>query len=135
MSDGKILFKGDRLSDVSKVVGTLSVNGDVFVNEVADGLAPGNMLIFGHGFSVLYGEVEPPAEVRRRLPDRHLLLSFQWTAAGLFGALESNARVATGRPVSAANVDAPTNRRARGVSTAVTPAPCWTSRLVSAAAL
>ena len=36
---------------------------DVFVNEVADGLAPGNMLIFGHGFSVLYGEVEPPAEV------------------------------------------------------------------------
>ena len=36
---------------------------DVFVNEVADGLAPGNMLVFGHGFSVLYGEVEPPAEV------------------------------------------------------------------------
>ncbi|MFM8518357.1 MAG: choice-of-anchor D domain-containing protein, partial [Nevskiaceae bacterium] len=34
LSDGKILFKGDRLSDVSKVVGTLSVNGDVFVNEV-----------------------------------------------------------------------------------------------------
>ena len=39
--------------------------------------------------------LEPPAEVRRRLPDRHLILSFQWTAAGLFGVLESNARVAT----------------------------------------
>ena len=36
---------------------------DVFVNEVADGLAPGNLLVFGHGFSVLYGEVEPPPEV------------------------------------------------------------------------
>ncbi|MFM8762942.1 MAG: ketol-acid reductoisomerase [Solirubrobacterales bacterium] len=36
---------------------------EVFTGEVVDGLAPGNMLIFGHGFSVLYGEVEPPAEV------------------------------------------------------------------------
>jgi ketol-acid reductoisomerase len=36
---------------------------EVFTGEVVDGLAPGNMLIFGHGFSVLYGEVEPPPEV------------------------------------------------------------------------
>jgi ketol-acid reductoisomerase len=28
-----------------------------------DGVAPGNMLLFGHGFSVLYGEVEPPPGV------------------------------------------------------------------------
>ena len=39
--------------------------------------------------------LDPPAELRRRLPDRHLMLSFQWTPAGLVGALESNARVAT----------------------------------------
>jgi tetratricopeptide (TPR) repeat protein len=39
--------------------------------------------------------LEAPADVRRRLPDRHLILSFQWTAAGLAGVLESNARVAT----------------------------------------
>jgi ketol-acid reductoisomerase len=31
--------------------------------QVRDGIAPGNLLLFGHGFSVHYGEVEPPAEV------------------------------------------------------------------------
>jgi ketol-acid reductoisomerase len=36
---------------------------DVYESEVRDGLAPGNALFFGHGFSVHYGEVEPPAEV------------------------------------------------------------------------
>ena len=30
---------------------------------VKDGIAPGNLLLFGHGFSVHYGEIEPPAEV------------------------------------------------------------------------
>ena len=28
-----------------------------------DGIADGNLLLFGHGFSILYGEVEPPAGV------------------------------------------------------------------------
>ena len=36
---------------------------DVYNAEIADGLAPGNMLLFGHGFSVHYDEVAPPAEV------------------------------------------------------------------------
>ena len=36
---------------------------DVYNAEIADGLAPGNMLLFGHGFSVHYDEVTPPAEV------------------------------------------------------------------------
>jgi ketol-acid reductoisomerase len=36
---------------------------EVYENEVRDGIAEGNMLLFGHGFSVLYGEVEPPAGV------------------------------------------------------------------------
>jgi ketol-acid reductoisomerase len=35
----------------------------VWENEVRDGIAPGNLLLFGHGFSIHYGEVEPPAEV------------------------------------------------------------------------
>jgi ketol-acid reductoisomerase len=30
---------------------------------VRDGIAPGNLLLFGHGFSVHYEEVTPPAEV------------------------------------------------------------------------
>jgi ketol-acid reductoisomerase len=31
--------------------------------EIADGIAEGNMLLFGHGFSIHYGEVEPPPGV------------------------------------------------------------------------
>src|ERR671932_2644162 len=36
---------------------------DVWEQSIRDGIAPGNVLLFGHGFSVHYGEVEPPAEV------------------------------------------------------------------------
>ena len=32
----------------------------VYEGEVGDGVAEGNMLLFGHGFSIHYGEVEPP---------------------------------------------------------------------------
>jgi ketol-acid reductoisomerase len=38
-------------------------HGDVYREQIADGIAPGNMLLFGHGFSIHYGEVEPPADV------------------------------------------------------------------------
>ncbi len=36
---------------------------DVWEESIRDGIAPGNTLLFGHGFSVHYGEVEPPPEV------------------------------------------------------------------------
>jgi ketol-acid reductoisomerase len=35
----------------------------VWEQDVRDGIAAGNMLLFGHGFSVHYGEVEPPSGV------------------------------------------------------------------------
>ena len=35
----------------------------IWEDEVRDGVAAGNLLLFGHGFSVHYGEIEPPAEV------------------------------------------------------------------------
>jgi ketol-acid reductoisomerase len=35
----------------------------VWESDVRDGVAPGNMLMFGHGFSIHYGEVEPPPDV------------------------------------------------------------------------
>jgi len=35
----------------------------VWDGEVRDGVAPGNMLMFGHGFSIHFGEVEAPPEV------------------------------------------------------------------------
>jgi len=36
---------------------------EVWESQVRDGVAPGNLLLFGHGFSIHYGEVEPPPEV------------------------------------------------------------------------
>src|SRR3954464_5095627 len=38
-------------------------HGEVYREQIADGIAPGNLLLFGHGFSIHYGEVEPPADV------------------------------------------------------------------------
>ncbi|HXA53633.1 MAG TPA: ketol-acid reductoisomerase [Solirubrobacteraceae bacterium] len=35
----------------------------VWEAEIADGIAPGDMLLFGHGFSIHYGEITPPAGV------------------------------------------------------------------------
>jgi ketol-acid reductoisomerase len=35
----------------------------VWESEIADGIAEGNMLLFGHGFSIHYGEVVPPPGV------------------------------------------------------------------------
>ena len=36
---------------------------EVWQSEVSDGIGPGNALLFGHGFSIHYGEVEPPPGV------------------------------------------------------------------------
>jgi ketol-acid reductoisomerase len=36
---------------------------EVWESDIRDGIADGNMLLFGHGFSIHYKEVEPPAGV------------------------------------------------------------------------
>ena len=36
---------------------------EVWENELRDGVAEGDMLLFGHGFSIHYGEVTPPSGV------------------------------------------------------------------------
>ena len=38
-------------------------HGEVYREEIADGIAPGNLLLFGHGFSIHFDEIDPPAEV------------------------------------------------------------------------
>jgi len=38
-------------------------HGVVWREHIRDGIAPGNTLLFGHGFSIHYGEIEPPPEV------------------------------------------------------------------------
>ncbi len=37
--------------------------GEIWGTEIADGIAPGNLLMFGHGFAIHFGEIEPPPEV------------------------------------------------------------------------
>src|SRR5437763_8497553 len=39
------------------------LHGQVWDQGVKDGIAPGNLLMFGHGFSIHYGEVVPPPDV------------------------------------------------------------------------
>jgi ketol-acid reductoisomerase len=36
---------------------------DVWESDIRDGIAPGNLLLFAHGFTIHYGEIEPSAEV------------------------------------------------------------------------
>src|SRR5437899_294158 len=35
----------------------------LFEEEIRDGIAPGNLLMFAHGFSIHFGQIEPSAEV------------------------------------------------------------------------
>src|SRR5690348_10539915 len=35
----------------------------VWESSVRDGIASGNLVLFGHGFSIHYGEVDPPPDV------------------------------------------------------------------------
>jgi ketol-acid reductoisomerase len=39
------------------------LHGQVWEEGVKDGIAPGNMLLFGHGFSIHYEQVVPPPDV------------------------------------------------------------------------
>jgi ketol-acid reductoisomerase len=38
-------------------------HGQIWQEQIRDGIAPGKALFFGHGFSIHYGEVEAPPEV------------------------------------------------------------------------
>src|SRR4051794_17285459 len=44
----------------------------VWEEEVRDGVAAGNLLMFGHGFSIHFDEVEPPAEVDVEIGRAHV---------------------------------------------------------------
>jgi len=51
------------LADLVMILVPDELHREVYEREVAEGIAPGKMLLFGHGFSIHYGEVTPPAEV------------------------------------------------------------------------
>ena len=33
---------------------------EVWENEIKDGIAPGNLLLFAHGFTIHFGQIDPP---------------------------------------------------------------------------
>ncbi len=49
--------------DIVMILVPDELHHDVWENEIRDGVADGNTLLFGHGFSIHYGEIEPPAGV------------------------------------------------------------------------
>jgi ketol-acid reductoisomerase len=49
--------------DVVMILAPDELHRQVFENDVADGIAPGNLLLFSHGFSVHYEEVATPPGV------------------------------------------------------------------------
>jgi ketol-acid reductoisomerase len=49
--------------DIVMVLLPDELHGLLWREQIRDGIAPGNALLFGHGFSVHYGEVDPPPEV------------------------------------------------------------------------
>jgi ketol-acid reductoisomerase len=49
--------------DVVMILLPDELHRQVYENEIADGIAEGDMLMFGHGFSIHYEEVQPPAGV------------------------------------------------------------------------
>ena len=39
---------------------------EVWESEIRDGIAPGNLLLFAHGFTIHFGQIDPPPGGRRR---------------------------------------------------------------------
>jgi ketol-acid reductoisomerase len=50
-------------ADVVMMLVPDELHRQVWEQEVRDGIAPGNLLMFGHGFSIHFDEVDPSAEV------------------------------------------------------------------------
>jgi ketol-acid reductoisomerase len=49
--------------DIVMILAPDELHRQIWESDVRDGIAEGNLLMFGHGFSVHYGEVDPPAGV------------------------------------------------------------------------
>ena len=61
-SDGlEVLSIADAASrgDVVMILLPDEKQGQLWREEISDGIAPGNTLMFAHGFAILYGEIEP----------------------------------------------------------------------------
>jgi ketol-acid reductoisomerase len=61
----EVLEVGDAASrgDVVMILLPDERQAEVWEAEIADGIAPGNLLMFAHGFSIHFGQIDPPAGV------------------------------------------------------------------------
>ena len=49
--------------DIVMLLAPDELHGQIWEDGLKDGIAAGNMLMFGHGFSIHYGEIVPPPDV------------------------------------------------------------------------
>jgi len=61
----EVLDTADAASrgDVVMVLLPDEKQGEIWGSEIADGIAEGNLLMFGHGFAIHFDEIQPPAGV------------------------------------------------------------------------
>jgi ketol-acid reductoisomerase len=57
------IVEASSRGDLVMILAPDELHREVWENDVRDGVAEGNMLLFGHGFSVHYKEVQPPPGV------------------------------------------------------------------------
>jgi ketol-acid reductoisomerase len=65
-ADGvEVLSVADAASqgDIVMVLLPDEKQAEIWEAEIADGIAPGNLLLFAHGFSIHFGQIEPSSEV------------------------------------------------------------------------
>src|SRR3977135_406071 len=61
----KVVGPADAASegDIVRVLAPDELHGQIWDDGLSDGIAPGNTLMFGHGFSIPYGQIAPPPDV------------------------------------------------------------------------
>ena len=52
-----------KKADIIMMLVPDQITKDVYDNEVVHGLKEGNMIMFAHGFNILYGQVDPPDNI------------------------------------------------------------------------
>jgi ketol-acid reductoisomerase len=56
-------LEATKKADMVMILVPDEIMGDVYAAEIADGLEPGNMLLFAHGFAVHFKQITPPEGV------------------------------------------------------------------------
>ncbi|MFQ6044719.1 MAG: ketol-acid reductoisomerase [Candidatus Poribacteria bacterium] len=59
----KEIPKASEAGDIVQILIPDEIQSGVYESQIADGLKPGNMLMFSHGFNIHYGQIVPPKDV------------------------------------------------------------------------